>query len=79
VWVNADLSRNYPDCDSEADFSRKDETNMVQQLIDMVVVNTDPEEQPPISLIEYLSRVRKREGHEVGFEFAKIVILEYSK
>jgi hypothetical protein len=51
VWVNKDLSKNYPDCDSECEGLRRDETHMVRQLIDIVEDNTDPEEiiQPKIS------------------------------
>lgn len=51
MWVNANLSKNYPEIEHLEALSGKDETNMVQRLFDMIVINTDPDEQPPISLM----------------------------
>lgn len=51
VWVSADLSRNYPDSGCDGEFVRKDETNMVQQLFDIMNANSDPEEKPSLSLV----------------------------
>jgi len=42
VWVNADLSRNYPDCDTDCGRNQKDEVNMVEQLIEIVSASIDP-------------------------------------
>jgi len=52
--VNANLAKNYPNHENESNIASKDETNMVQQLIDMVVLNTDPDEQPQMSLMYLL-------------------------
>jgi hypothetical protein len=51
VWVNADLARNYPDCDTDCGRNQKDEVDMVEQLLDLVSAATDPEEMPTPSLL----------------------------
>lgn len=48
MWVNSDLSCNYPD--TEAQSSQKDEVDMVEQLVQLAHEATDPEEMPSPSL-----------------------------
>lgn len=52
VWINDDLSKNYPDfCDAEDDGSEQD---MVRRAVDLLDQNTDPSTRP-ISVKEYFS------------------------
>jgi hypothetical protein len=48
VWVNADLSCNYPDTDGNT--KHKDEVDMVEQLVRTVNQTIDPEEMPTPSI-----------------------------
>lgn len=51
VWVNAHLARNHPDCDTDCGRNRKDEVDMVEQLLEVVSASTDTEEMPTPSLL----------------------------
>jgi hypothetical protein len=50
VWVNPDLSKNYPECDTECGHQQRDEVDMVEQLIAIVNNATDEDEQPDINI-----------------------------
>lgn len=45
VWVNSDLSKNYPESEGVTSDS-KDEGNMVDDLLNIVWENTDEESEP---------------------------------
>lgn len=51
VWVNAELAKNYPQCDTDCGRNQKDEVDMVEQLLEIVTAATDPEEMPSPSLL----------------------------
>ena len=51
VWVNAHLVRNHPECDTDCGRNRKDEVDMVEQLLEVISASTDNEEMPTPSLL----------------------------
>ena len=51
VWVNGDMSKNYPEGDGLYGSHRKNEVHMVQQLIEMIFSSIDKEEHPQHSLM----------------------------
>jgi hypothetical protein len=51
VWVNTHLARNHPDCDTDCGRNRKDEVDMVEQLLEVVSASTDTDEMPLPSLL----------------------------
>lgn len=50
MWVNADLSKNFPDCDSESGRQQRDEVDMVEQLIGIIAAATDADDVPETSI-----------------------------
>lgn len=50
VWVNADLSKNFPEGDSEGGRQQRDEVDMVEQLIAIIAATTDADDVPETSI-----------------------------
>lgn len=46
IWVNADLSVNYPNQDDATDPKANGQEEMVDALVKIVAYNTDPETEP---------------------------------
>lgn len=45
VWVNSDLSKNYPEPE-ETNSDNKDEAHMVDELLNIIWENTDEDSEP---------------------------------
>lgn len=50
MWVNADLSKNFPEGDPEGGRQQRDEVDMVEQLIAIIGAATDADDVPEMSI-----------------------------
>lgn len=76
VWVNADLSVNYPPSQAFADYRQKGQEEMVDAIVAIVASNTDPETEPAPSFKLFFEQKR---GRGKRFEEAKVLVLNYAR
>lgn len=51
IWVNADLSINYPNSDQNEDDKNTGEETMVEKLVHIIAENTDRESEPEMTFL----------------------------
>jgi hypothetical protein len=49
IWVNSDLSINYPSNEGFIEYKQKGEEEMVESIVHIIAENTDPETEPELS------------------------------
>ena len=76
IWVNADLSVNYPPNQGFVDYCQKGQEEMVDLIVAIVASNTDPETEPAISFRDFYEQ---KKGRGKRFEEAKVLVLNYAR
>lgn len=76
IWVNADLSVNYPPNQGFVDYRQKGQEEMVDAIVAIVASNTDPETEPANSFQHFYEQKR---GRGKRFEEAKVLVLNYAR
>ena len=80
VWINSDLGKDIPE-ESDSRWNKWDgsEYEMVEDIIGIIIENTDETDGPRLKFSDFYEREKIKYGNQVGFEEAKHIILDYAK
>jgi hypothetical protein len=78
VWVNSDLSKNYPEAHSSDNVNSvlDEEEQMVEEIFQMVLDNADPTDEPDMKFKDFFYRERK--SRKLTFEEGKLIVHDYA-
>ena len=76
VWVNGDLSINYPNTLGK-DVDAEGEESMVEMLVNIIADNTDADSEPEVKFLDYYNKRKGLRGKT--FEQARKMVETYAR